>query len=70
VNAYAAALEDSVLPTLGDLYYDALTDSDVPAWIDRSLDGRWPATKPAKGRTAAGEVQSERSWPVQHLLSV
>jgi integrase len=43
-KVYAAALEDHVLPALGDYYYDALAEADIQTWIDRSLAGRWRTT--------------------------
>ena len=34
---YAEALENHILPALGDLFYDALTRYDVQKWVDSAL---------------------------------
>jgi len=45
VRTYADALENHVLPALGDFYYDALTSQDVQRWIDGALTRGWTSEK-------------------------
>jgi integrase len=40
-RTYAAALEDHVLPVLGDFWYDALTKADVQKWVDDCFKKHW-----------------------------
>lgn len=41
---YALTLEQHVLPTLGDFYYNALKKRDVQAWVDAKLTETIPET--------------------------
>jgi integrase len=41
MRRYADALEIHILPALGDLYYDAVTQRDVQRWIDETLLRGW-----------------------------
>jgi hypothetical protein len=36
VQTYTDALEDHILPALGDYYYDQMMSTDVQKWIARS----------------------------------
>lgn len=44
-DVYAAALEDHILPALGDYFYDSLTEADIQRWIDESLEKTWHTRK-------------------------
>jgi integrase len=44
-DAYADALENHILPALGNYYYDALTTTDVQRWIDGALLRGWTSEK-------------------------
>ena len=48
VQTYTDALEDHVLPALGDYYYDQLMSTDVQKWIDGEMLRGW--TTNVKGR--------------------
>jgi integrase len=41
LRTYADALENHILPALGDYYYDALSPTDVQRWIDDVLLRGW-----------------------------
>ena len=45
VRTYADALENHILPALGDYYYDVLTPADVQKWIDESMRRGWTSEK-------------------------
>jgi integrase len=40
-RTYSDALDLHILPELGDLYYDQLTQEDVQDWVDRALLDQW-----------------------------
>ena len=44
-RTYADALENHILPALGDYYYDALLPTDVQRWIDDALLRGWTSEK-------------------------
>jgi integrase len=44
-RTYAHALDNHILPALGDYYYDALTTRDVQRWIDDALLRGWTEEK-------------------------
>jgi integrase len=48
VQTYTDALEDHILPALGDYYYDQLMSTDVQKWIDNEMVRGW--TTSVKGR--------------------
>ena len=45
LRTYVDALENHVLPALGDFYYDALTQMDVQRWIDDSIRRGWTSER-------------------------
>src|SRR5262245_51914552 len=49
VQTYTDALEDHILPALGDYYYDQLMSTDVQTWIDGEMLRGW--TTDVKGGT-------------------
>ena len=48
VQTYTDALEDHILPALGDYYYDQLMSTDVQKWLDSEMLRGW--TTEVKGR--------------------
>jgi integrase len=48
VQTYTDALEDHILPALGDFYYDQLMSTDVQKWLDSEMLRGW--TTDVKGR--------------------
>jgi integrase len=44
-RTYADALENHILPALGNYYYDTLTTTDVQRWIDGALLRGWTSEK-------------------------
>lgn len=48
VQTYTDALEDHILPALGDFYYDQLMSTDVQKWLDGEMLRGW--TTDVKGR--------------------
>jgi integrase len=48
VQTYTDALEDHILPALGDYYYDQLMSTDVQKWLDNEMLRGW--TTEVKGR--------------------
>jgi integrase len=48
VQTYTDALEDHILPALGDYYYDQLMSTDVQKWLDGEMLRGW--TTDVKGR--------------------
>lgn len=48
VQTYTDALEDHILPALGDYYYDQLMTTDVQKWLDNEMLRGW--TTEVKGR--------------------
>jgi Phage integrase, N-terminal SAM-like domain len=44
-RTYADALENHILPALGDYFYDALSTTDVQRWIDDALPRGWTSEK-------------------------
>ena len=45
LRTYADALENHILPALGNYYYDALLPTDVQRWIDGALLRGWTSEK-------------------------
>jgi integrase len=58
VRTYADALEQHILPALGDFYYDALTSFDVQRWIDGAVLHGWSTNVRSKGE--GKKVKKER----------
>lgn len=55
-STYAKALEDHVLPALGDFWYDALTKADVQKWVDDCFSREWETRSGAKRKYSRGAV--------------
>lgn len=53
-KTYADALDRHILPTFGNLYYDAVTPMDVQKWIDGAIINGWktPKTKEERAYSA------------------
>jgi hypothetical protein len=49
-RTYADALEQHILPRLGELYYDVLTGRDVQAWVDDAILIGWKTKRGVKKR--------------------
>jgi Phage integrase, N-terminal SAM-like domain len=66
-RTYADALENHILPALGDYYYDALLPTDVQRWIDGALLRGWTSEKRGeqasrpRPRPCAGRIRATRS---------
>ena len=58
-RTYADALEGHVLAAFGDFYYDAVTSSDVQAWVDAKLSEGW--TTPT-GQRRRYSVPTVHGW--------
>ncbi|HEY0252741.1 MAG TPA: site-specific integrase [Kofleriaceae bacterium] len=56
-DTYAAALENHILPALGDYYYDVLSPADVQRWIDNSLKRGWSSEKRGSKRDKTKAVR-------------
>ncbi len=56
-RTYADALENHILPALGDLYYDVLTQRDVQRWIDDALLRGWTSEKRGSKREKTKTVR-------------
>lgn len=50
-RTYADALDNHILPALGDYYYDVITPMDVQKWIDDAIVNGWRSTKSEERRT-------------------
>jgi integrase len=61
MRTYSDALENHVLPALGDYYYDAITSQDVQQWIDRSVLRGWRSDARA-GKRGKGVKQERRAY--------
>jgi hypothetical protein len=55
-DTYADALEQHVLPVLGDYWYDALTKTDVQKWVDDCFSATWKTPTGKKKRYRRGSV--------------
>ena len=60
-RTYADALENHILPALGDYYYDALLPTDVQRWIDGSLQRGWKSEKRGSKRPKTKAVRRSYS---------
>lgn len=58
-DTYAAALEDHVLPALGDHFYDALTPEDVQEWLDDEVARGWTTRS---GKRKSYSKDSAKGW--------
>ena len=56
-KTYADALENHILPALGDYYYDVLTPRDVQRWIDNALLRGWTSEKRGSKRSETKTVR-------------
>ena len=61
VRTYADALENHILPALGDYYYDALLPTDVQRWIDDTLRRGWTSAKRGSKRNKSKAVRRSYS---------
>jgi integrase len=61
MRTYSDALENHVLPALGDYYYDVITSQDVQQWIDRSVLRGWLPEARA-GKRGKGAKQERRAY--------
>lgn len=57
-SMYADALEQHVLPALGDYWYDALVKADVQKWVDDCFSAVWKTPTGRKKRYARNSVHS------------
>lgn len=55
-STYADALEQHVLPELGDYWYDALTKADVQKWVDGCFSAVWKTPTGKKKRYSRNSV--------------
>ena len=60
VQTYTDALEDHILPALGDFYYDQLMSTDVQKWLDNEMLRGW--TTDVKGRKDRKKKKVRRSY--------
>lgn len=58
-KTYADALDEHVLPILGDYWYDALTKADVQGWVDECFAKAW---KTKGGEKKAYRRNSVHGW--------
>lgn len=56
-RTYADALENHILPALGNYYYDTLTSRDVQQWIDDALTRGWTSEKRGSKRARTKAVR-------------
>jgi integrase len=61
LRTYADALENHILPALGDYYYDALSPTDVQRWIDDALLRGWTSEKRGSKRSKTKGVRRSYS---------
>ena len=61
LRTYADALENHILPALGDYYYDALSPTDVQRWIDDALLRGWTSEKRGSKRSKTKAVRRSYS---------
>ncbi|HEX7841485.1 MAG TPA: site-specific integrase [Kofleriaceae bacterium] len=66
VQTYTDALEDHILPALGDYYYDQLMSTDVQKWLDGEMLRGW--TTDVKGRKS--KKQKERRTYSRNSIGV
>lgn len=57
-STYADALDDHVLPVLGDFWYDALAKADVQKWVDDCFTDGWTTPSGEKRGYARNSVHS------------
>lgn len=50
-RTYADALDNHILPALGDYYYDVITPMDVQKWIDDAIVNGWKSPNSEERRT-------------------
>ena len=55
-RTYADALEQHVLPALGELFYDQVTTRDVQAWLDDAILNGWKTKRGVKKRYSPKSV--------------
>lgn len=70
VRTYADALENHILPALGDYYYDVLTPIDVQRWIDDSVRRGWTSEKRGSKRTSKAARRTYSSDTVKGWFRV
>ena len=57
-RTYADALEQHILPRLGDLFYDAVTGRDVQTWVDDAILNGWKTKRGVKKRYSPWSVHA------------
>jgi integrase len=57
-RTYADALEQHILPRLGDLFYDAVTGRDVQAWVDDAILNGWKTRRGVNKRYSPWSVHA------------
>ena len=60
-KTYADALENHILPALGNFYYDALLPTDVQRWIDSAVLRGWTSAKRGSKRSKTKSVRRSYS---------
>jgi integrase len=60
MRTYTDALENHVLPALGDYYYDAISSQDVQKWIDRAVQRGWMTEARAAERKSDKRDKAEK----------
>jgi integrase len=60
-KTYADALENHILPALGNFYYDALLPTDVQRWIDGAVLRGWTSEKRGSKRSKTKGVRRSYS---------
>lgn len=50
-RTYADALDNHILPALGDLFYDAVTPMDVQKWVDDAIQEGWKTPESKEDRS-------------------
>jgi len=59
-RTYADALDRHILPTFGNLYYDAVTPTDVQKWVDEAIVNGWKT--PVTEEERAYSPHSVKIW--------
>ncbi len=62
LRTYVDALENHILPALGDFYYDAITQMDVQRWIDDSIRRGWTSERRVSRGKKRNAKDARRSY--------
>lgn len=68
LKTYTDALENHVLPALGDFFYNQITSQDVQRWIDRAVKRGWSTAKRVS-RGTRRDRKSQRAYS-RHSVAV